>query len=79
MIVPERITPETTGALLALYEHKIFVQDTLWQVNSFDQWGVELGKMLSNRIFEKIMESEDTEDQDSSTKDLIKRFKQLNN
>ena len=79
MIVPERITPETTGALLALYEHKIFVQGTLWQVNSFDQWGVELGKMLSNRIFEKIMKSEDTEDQDSSTKGLIKRFKQLNN
>ena len=49
-LVMELLTPETMGALLALYEHKIFVQGVLWQVNSFDQWGVELGKQLGTRI-----------------------------
>ncbi len=78
MIVPEKITPETTGALIAMYEQKVFVQGTLWQVNSFDQWGVELGKVLGNRVFDRIKAAEKTTDQDSSTNGLIQRFKQLN-
>nr|MDT0252321.1 glucose-6-phosphate isomerase [Endozoicomonas sp.] len=78
MIVPEKITPETTGALIAMYEHKVFVQGTIWQVNSFDQWGVELGKVLGDRLIEKIRSVEETTDQDSSTNGLIKRFKQFN-
>ncbi|MGB1272105.1 MAG: glucose-6-phosphate isomerase, partial [Endozoicomonas sp.] len=78
MIVPEKITPETTGALIALYEQKVFVQGVLWQVNSFDQWGVELGKVLGDRLIEKIRSKEETSDQDSSTNGLIKRFKQFN-
>ncbi len=78
MIVPEKITPETTGALIAMYEHKVFVQGTIWQINSFDQWGVELGKVLGDRLIEKIRSKEETIDQDSSTNGLIKRFKQFN-
>lgn len=78
MIVPEKITPETTGALVAMYEHKIFVQGAIWQVNSFDQWGVELGKVLGDKLIEKIRSTEKTTDQDSSTNGLIKRFKQFN-
>jgi glucose-6-phosphate isomerase len=49
-IVTKKITPETLGALIALYEHKIFVQGVIWQVNSYDQWGVELGKQLAKKI-----------------------------
>ena len=78
MIVPEKITPETTGALIAMYEHKVFVQGTIWQINSFDQWGVELGKVLGDRLIEKIRSKEETTDQDSSTNGLIHRFKQFN-
>ncbi|WP_353620178.1 glucose-6-phosphate isomerase [Thalassotalea sp. G20_0] len=78
MIVPEKITPETTGALIAMYEHKVFVQGTIWQINPFDQWGVELGKVLGDRLIEKIRAKEETTDQDSSTNGLIRRFKQFN-
>ncbi|MDB2384533.1 glucose-6-phosphate isomerase [Endozoicomonas sp.] len=78
MIVPEKITPETTGALIALYEQKIFVQGVLWQLNSFDQWGVELGKVLGHRVFDRMHASESALDQDASTHGLIKRFKQFN-
>ncbi len=78
MIVPEKITPETTGALIAMYEHKVFVQGTIWQINSFDQWGVELGKVLGDRLIEKVRSTEKTTDQDSSTNGLIQRFKQFN-
>ena len=49
-ILAERLTPETLGKLIALYEHKVFAQGTIWQINSFDQWGVELGKVLANKI-----------------------------
>ncbi|WP_263080924.1 glucose-6-phosphate isomerase [Endozoicomonas sp. Mp262] len=78
MIVPEKITPETAGALIALYEQKVFVQGVLWQVNSFDQWGVELGKVLGNRVFDRIKATEEVTDQDSSTNGLIQRFKHFN-
>src|SRR4030095_4456701 len=49
-ILADRLTPATLGALIALYEHKVFVQGTIWHINSFDQWGVELGKALATRI-----------------------------
>ncbi|UYM18745.1 glucose-6-phosphate isomerase [Endozoicomonas euniceicola] len=78
MIVPEKITPEVAGALIALYEQKVFVQGVLWQVNSFDQWGVELGKVLGNRVYDRITERGATTDQDSSTNGLVNRFKQFN-
>ena len=78
MIVPEKITPEVAGALIALYEQKVFVQGVLWQVNSFDQWGVELGKVLGNRVYDRLTEKGETSDQDSSTNGLVNRFKKLN-
>ncbi|WP_252177458.1 glucose-6-phosphate isomerase [Endozoicomonas sp. 4G] len=78
MIVPEKITPEVVGALVALYEQKVFVQGTLWQINSFDQWGVELGKVLGNRVYDRLKESGATCDQDSSTNGLVNRFKRFN-
>ena len=78
VIIPERLTPETTGALIALYEQKIFVQGILWQVNSFDQWGVELGKVLGNRIFERLQSTQQINDQDCSTNGLIRHFQQFN-
>ena len=75
-ILAERPTPETLGKLIALYEHKVFVQGTIWNINSFDQWGVELGKVLANRI---IPELESTSDpvltHDSSTNTLINRYR----
>jgi glucose-6-phosphate isomerase len=78
MIVPEKITPEVVGALVALYEQKVLVQGTLWQINSFDQWGVELGKVLGNQVYDRLKEKGGTSDQDSSTNGLVNRFKQLN-
>ena len=53
-ILAERLTPETLGALVALYEHSVFTQGTIWQINSFDQWGVELGKVLATRIVPEL-------------------------
>ena len=53
-ILAERLTPETLGKLVALYEHKVFVQGTIWNIDSFDQWGVELGKVLANRIIPEL-------------------------
>ena len=78
MIIPEKITPEVVGALVALYEQKVFVQGTLWQINSFDQWGVELGKVLGNQVYDRLKEKGGTSDQDSSTNGLVNRFKQFN-
>ena len=71
MIVPEKITPETAGALIALYEQKVFVQGVVWQVNSFDQWGVELGKVLGDRLIEKIRSSSHME---SNISGLLGRY-----
>ncbi|WMW77915.1 glucose-6-phosphate isomerase [Flavobacterium sp. 20NA77.7] len=70
----DKLTPETLGALVALYEHKIFVQGVIWNIYSYDQWGVELGKQLANSVLKDI-ESEEISAHDSSTKQLIKRFK----
>ena len=75
-ILAERLTPETLGKLIALYEHKVFVQGTIWNINSFDQWGVELGKVLANRIIPELESASDPElTHDSSTNTLIKRYR----
>ncbi|WP_274053653.1 glucose-6-phosphate isomerase [Thalassomonas haliotis] len=69
----DALTPESLGALLALYEHKIFVQGVMWQINSFDQWGVELGKVLGNDVL-SAMAGGESEQLSSSTTMLIERF-----
>ena len=75
-ILAQRLTPETLGKLIALYEHKVFVQGTIWHINSFDQWGVELGKVLANRIIPELEGTSDPElAHDSSTNTLIKRYR----
>ncbi len=76
-ILLERLTPAALGKLIALYEHKVFVQGTIWRINSFDQWGVELGKVLAQRIIPEL-ESADVPalKHDSSTNALIRRYRQ---
>jgi glucose-6-phosphate isomerase len=74
-ILMEYLTPATLGALIALYEHKTFVQGALWDVNSFDQWGVELGKVLAKRIEAELTGDSHPERHDSSTNGLIARAK----
>ncbi len=71
----DRITPSRLGSLIALYEHKIFVQGVVWRVNSFDQWGVELGKQLANVILPELMDEEVNAVHDSSTRGLIDYFR----
>jgi glucose-6-phosphate isomerase len=78
-ILLDRVTPRSLGMLIALYEHEIFVQGVVWRVNSFDQWGVELGKVLAGNILgeEKRLlagEEVDLDHHDSSTRALIERF-----
>jgi glucose-6-phosphate isomerase len=73
LILMERLTPETLGALLALYEHKTFVEGVLWGVNSFDQWGVELGKTLASRILAEWDGA--TGEHDPSTAALMERLR----
>jgi glucose-6-phosphate isomerase len=70
-ILVDRFTPRTLGALIALYEHKIFVQGVIWGVNSFDQWGVELGKQLAGRILEELTSGAGRDGHDASTRGLI--------
>lgn len=69
----DKLTPESLGALVAMYEHKIFVQGVIWNIFSFDQWGVELGKQLANSILEEI-NSKKVGDHDSSTSSLLQYF-----
>jgi glucose-6-phosphate isomerase len=72
----ERLTPATLGALVALYEHSVFVQGAIWCIDSFDQWGVELGKILAGRITPQLeSKSESTLKHDSSTNILIRRYR----
>lgn len=71
----KKITPETLGAMIAMYEHKIFVQGIIWNVFSFDQWGVELGKQLANKILPELTDNQAVESHDSSTNGLINRYK----
>jgi glucose-6-phosphate isomerase len=74
-ILMEYLTPATLGALIALYEHKVFVQGVLWDVNSFDQWGVELGKVLAKKIEAELTGDAQPQQHDSSTNGLIARAK----
>ena len=77
-ILVERLTPNALGKLVALYEHCVFTQGTIWNVNSFDQWGVELGKALAQRIIPELESQTDPElEHDSSTNALIRRYRKL--
>ena len=75
-ILLDRLTPEALGKLIALYEHKVFVQGTIWRINSFDQWGVELGKVLAQRIVPELESADEPRlAQDSSTNALIRMYR----
>ncbi|MGD0890470.1 MAG: glucose-6-phosphate isomerase [Terracidiphilus sp.] len=77
-ILAERLTPEVLGKLIALYEHSVFTQGIIWQINSFDQWGVELGKVLAQRIIPELESPSDPDlKHDSSTNNLIHRYRKL--
>ena len=71
----KKITPRSLGSLIAMYEHKIFVQGVIWDIYSFDQWGVELGKQLANRILPELTDSGTVSSHDSSTNGLINAYK----
>ncbi|NGP17540.1 glucose-6-phosphate isomerase [Devosia aurantiaca] len=70
----KQLTPEVLGSLIALYEHKVFVQGVIWNVNSYDQWGVELGKQLAKALLPKVKGEASGEDHDSSTQGLLKYY-----
>jgi glucose-6-phosphate isomerase len=77
-ILADRLTPETLGKLVALYEHSVFTQGAIWDINSFDQWGVELGKALAQRIIPEIQSPTEPDlSHDSSTNNLIRRYRKL--
>jgi glucose-6-phosphate isomerase len=77
-ILLEKLTPETLGKLVALYEHSVFTQGTIWHIDSFDQWGVELGKVLAQTIIPELENTEETQlKHDSSTNALIHRYRKL--
>jgi glucose-6-phosphate isomerase len=76
-ILFKKLTPRTLGSLIAMYEHKIFVQGVIWNIFSFDQWGVELGKQLAKKILPELRDDRRVTSHDSSTNDLINRFKEL--
>ena len=74
-LMAPKLTPRSLGQLIALYEHKIFVQGIVWNIHSFDQWGVELGKVLAKAILPELEGAPTPERHDSSTNALIARFK----
>jgi glucose-6-phosphate isomerase len=77
-ILAQRLTPETLGKLVALYEHSVFTQGAIWNINCFDQWGVELGKALAQAIVPELESTSDPElRHDSSTNQLIRRYRKL--
>jgi len=77
-LLAERLTPETLGKLVALYEHSVFTQGVIWNIDSFDQWGVELGKVLAQRIIPELeSQAEPTLKHDGSTNNLIRRYRRL--
>ena len=78
-ILIKKITPRSLGSLIAIYEHKIFAQGIIWNINSFDQWGVELGKQLANKILPELADDSPVESHDSSTNGLINTFKEMLN
>lgn len=73
-----QVDPKTLGALVAMYEHKVFIQGAIWGVNSFDQWGVELGKELGNQVLDKLVNTDANVNFDASTNQLISKFRQAN-
>ena len=78
VILADRLTPEALGKLVALYEHSVFTQGAIWNINSFDQWGVELGKALAQRIIPELEAPSEPElKHDSSTNNLIRRYRQM--
>jgi glucose-6-phosphate isomerase len=75
-ILADRLTPNTLGSLIALYEHSVFTQGVIWHIDSFDQWGVELGKALAKRIVPELQSAGETAlHHDSSTNALIRRYR----
>ena len=80
MLALNELNPFSLGHLIALYEHKVFVQSVIWQINPFDQWGVEYGKQLNNQIYQNLNSpsKQTTANFDSSTQALIKRYQQIN-
>jgi glucose-6-phosphate isomerase len=72
----EQLDPKTLGALIAVYEHKVLIQGAIWDINSFDQWGVELGKVLGNDVLNVIQGNKSDEYLDASTASLIAQFNQ---
>jgi glucose-6-phosphate isomerase len=79
-LLAERLTPQTLGALVALYEHSVFTQGAIWNIDSFDQWGVELGKVLAQRIVPELESASEPQlEHDSSTNALIRRYRRLQN
>jgi glucose-6-phosphate isomerase len=78
-ILLKKLTPRTLGRLIAMYEHKIFVQGVIWNIFSFDQWGVELGKQLARKILPELLDENEVTSHDTSTNGLINRYKKLRN
>jgi glucose-6-phosphate isomerase len=76
-ILVKKIDPFTLGQLIAMYEHKIFVQGVIWNIYSFDQYGVELGKQLANKILSELEDDSKVGSHDSSTNGLINAFKEM--
>ena len=76
-ILATELTPSVLGQLIALYEHKVFVQGAVWGINSFDQWGVELGKVLAKRLEPRLTGAADTDGLDGSTAALVRRYREL--
>ena len=76
-ILFKKLTPRTLGSLIAMYEHKIFTQGVIWNIYSFDQWGVELGKVLAKKILPELADAEEVTSHDASTNGLINYFKRL--
>src|SRR4051812_7408648 len=74
-ILMDRLTPEALGKLIALYEHSVFTQGVIWNIDSFDQWGVELGKVLAQRIIPELENDTAALNHDSSTNNLIRRYR----
>jgi glucose-6-phosphate isomerase len=75
-LLMERLTPRALGTLVALYEHSVFVQGAIWHIDSFDQWGVELGKQLANKVIPELHDRDEADlRHDSSTNALIRRYR----
>ena len=80
ILLAERLTPKTLGLLVALYEHSVFTQGTIWNIDSFDQWGVELGKVLAERTIPELESTDEPRlEHDSSTNALIRRYRRIRN